>query len=69
MSEQKPAVERVHPPDRLMRLVNPITKRLLKRGRGRLGERVLILHFTGSRTGRKYSTPVGYRSSTGAQLC
>lgn len=30
----KPAVERVHPPDWVIRLVNPLVRRLVRRGRG-----------------------------------
>ena len=57
----KPAVERIHPPDWLIRLVNPLMRRLVRRGRGRLADRVAVLEFTGRRTGRAYAVPVGYR--------
>ena len=64
MASDKPVVERVHPPDGLMRLINPLTKRLLRRG-GRISERLVILHFTGRKSGLQYSTPVGYRTIGG----
>lgn len=57
----KPAVERVHPPDWLIRIVNPITRRLVRRGRGRLAERLAVLEFNGRRTAKAYAVPVGYR--------
>ena len=47
-----------------MRLINPLTKRFLRRG-GKISERLVILHFTGRKSGREYSTPVGYRTIDG----
>lgn len=42
------AVERVHPPDALMRVVNPLTRRRVRRGKpAALADRVLVLHFRG----------------------
>lgn len=62
----EPAVERIHPPDWLMRLVNPVVRRLVGRGvPGWLADRVLVLHFTGRTSGRHYHVPVGYRRIRG----
>lgn len=58
---RRPVVERVHPPDWLMRLVNPVVRKLVQRGRGRLAERLAALEFTGRRTGKTYAVPVGCR--------
>jgi hypothetical protein len=55
---RKPAVERVHPPNSLMRLVNPITRRLI--AAGRMGEQVLLLHYRGHKSGRNFDVPAGY---------
>jgi hypothetical protein len=62
MSE-KQAVERRHPPDALMTLVNPIVRRLVSRGRA--GDQLLVLHFTGRRTGQRYDVPAGYHDVDG----
>lgn len=57
---QQHAVERVHPPDALMRLVNPVLRRLVPSRLGRrLQDRVLLLRFTGRRSGKAYEIPVG----------
>lgn len=65
MAQQKPAVERSHPPDWLMHLGNPFLGWLASRSRGKLGEQILVLHFTGRKTGKSYATPVGYRRVDG----
>jgi hypothetical protein len=54
----KPAVERRHPPKPVMRLVNPLMRRLV--GRGRAGDQVLPLHYVGRRSGRQFDLPAGY---------
>ena len=64
--EAKPAVERVHPPDRLMRLVNPLMRRLIARGIA--GNQLLLLHYAGRRTGRHYDVPAGYHVVDGVPL-
>ncbi len=62
----RPVVERVHPPDALMRIVNPVMRFLLRRGKpGGLADRVLLLRYRGRRTGRPYQVPVGYRRIDG----
>ena len=63
---QQPAVERRHPPDALMRLVNPVIRRAARHGRA--GQVLLVLHFTGRRTGQQYDVPVGARDIDG-DLC
>ncbi|MFW6033547.1 MAG: nitroreductase/quinone reductase family protein [bacterium] len=52
------AVERRHPPDALMRLVNPIIRRVVARGGA--ANQLLLLHYAGRRTGTRYDVPVGY---------
>jgi hypothetical protein len=51
-------VERRHPPRVLMRLINPLMRRVV--GRGRAGKQLLLLHYIGRRTGRQYDVPAGY---------
>ena len=58
MATPRPAVERRHPPDALMRAVNPVVRFLVDRGR--LGNQLLVLHYTGRRTGRRFNVPAGY---------
>lgn len=58
MATDRPAVERRHPPNALMRVVNPITRRLVRRGRA--ADQLLVLHYTGRRTGRRFDVPAGY---------
>lgn len=57
-----PLVERIHPPDAVMHWVNPVMRRLLvSRAHGLVSRQLLILHYTGRRTGVPYDVPVGYR--------
>jgi hypothetical protein len=46
-----------------MKLVNPFTRRML--ARGRLGDQLLVLHYTGRRTGRSFDVPAGYHDIGG----
>ena len=50
VATDKPAVERRHAPNALMRLINPFMRRLV--GRDRLGSQLLVLHYVGRRSGR-----------------
>ena len=59
--DARPPIERVHPPHMLMRVVNPLMRTLLtSRVHGLMSSQLLVLHFTGRRTGRRYDVPVGY---------
>ena len=58
MAREKPPVERRHPPNALMRLINPVVRRLV--GRGRAGDQILLLHYVGRRSGRHFDVPAGY---------
>lgn len=55
----RPAVERTPPPDVLMRVVNPVMRALLRRGRGPVAEQLMLLHLTGRRSGRRLEVPIG----------
>ena len=62
----RPAVERVRPPLLLVRLANPVMRRLLASPLHALASsQLLLLHFTGRRSGRRYSVPVGYHDLDG----
>jgi len=64
-TKSKPPVERVHPPDWLVHMINPLMRRLVRRGHGRLSDRLAVLEFAGRRTGKRYAVPVGYRAVDG----
>jgi len=66
MATTRPAIERRHPPTALIRLVNPIAHRLVARGAG-TGQ-LLVLHYAGRRTGRRFDVPVGYHLVGGETL-
>jgi hypothetical protein len=54
-----PAVERVHPPTALVRLVNPVVRRVLASPVHRLLDRhLVVLRFSTRRSGRDLSIPV-----------
>jgi hypothetical protein len=41
-----------------MRLVNPFVRKMV--ARGRLADHVLLLHYVGRRSGRRFDVPAGY---------
>jgi hypothetical protein len=60
MTEQSPAVIVSHPPDAILRLVNPILRFLLRTPiLGGAREQLMVVSFNGRKTGRRYSVPVG----------
>lgn len=59
MTEQSPAVTISHPPEGLLRAVNPAVKFLLGTPLGGgLRRQMMVLNFTGRKSGRPYSVPV-----------
>jgi deazaflavin-dependent oxidoreductase (nitroreductase family) len=48
-----------------MRLGNPFMGWLARRRQGKVGDQILVLHFTGRKSGKSYSTPVGYHRMDG----
>jgi hypothetical protein len=55
-------IERVPPPRMLVKLANPVVRGRIGRSRA-LQDIVLVLHFTGRRTGELYDVPVGYSAA------
>lgn len=54
------------PPVVFERVVNPLMRRLLRsRLHGLVSDSLLLLTFTGRRSGREFSTPVGYEEHDG----
>jgi hypothetical protein len=59
MTEQSPAVTVSHPPDAILRAVNPVLRFLLRTPlAGPAREQMMVLSFTGRKSGRRYSVPV-----------
>ncbi|MEH3130672.1 MAG: hypothetical protein PGN27_12020 [Mycolicibacterium neoaurum] len=57
MSDQ-PAVDAAHPPELLLRIINPTLKFALRTPLGGLIGDFMLVSFTGRKTGRRYATPV-----------
>ncbi|MGO9385942.1 MAG: hypothetical protein ACLP4W_28720 [Mycobacterium sp.] len=59
MAEQSYAIDAGHPPSAVLRLVNPILSFLLRTPlAGPARKQLMVLSFTGRKTGRPYSIPV-----------
>lgn len=59
MPEHTPAVVPSHPPERLLHAVNPLVRRLLRTPlAGAARKQLMVLTFTGRKSGRQYSIPV-----------
>lgn len=50
-----------------MRFINPVMRRILfSRFHAKVSRHLLILHYTGRKSGRHYDVPVGYHMIDGA---
>jgi hypothetical protein len=59
MTEQSPAVTTAHPPEKLLKVMNPAVKLLLRTPlAGGLGRQMMVLNFKGRKSGRQFSVPV-----------
>lgn len=59
MAEQSYAIDAAHPPSAVLRLVNPILGLLLRTPlAGPARKQLMVLSFTGRKTGRSYSVPL-----------
>lgn len=59
MTEQVPAVSISHPPEKVLRAVNPAVKFLLRTPLGGgVRREMMVLNFTGRKSGRRFSVPV-----------
>ncbi|HYO60430.1 MAG TPA: hypothetical protein VEU29_00855 [Actinomycetota bacterium] len=64
-----PPVRRVHPPRWLMKVVNPVVRwRLGRRVKGEMSRKLMVLHVTGLKSGRRYRIPVS-RQIVAGRLC
>ncbi|MBV8965531.1 MAG: hypothetical protein JO191_05070, partial [Mycobacteriaceae bacterium] len=58
MTEESPAITEAHYPAALLRVVNPIVRVLLRTPfKGAARKELMVVSFTGRKTGRKYSIP------------
>jgi hypothetical protein len=59
MAEQSYAIDVGHPPSALLRLINPVLGTLLRTPlAGPARKQLMVLHFTGRKSGREFSIPV-----------
>jgi hypothetical protein len=59
MTEQSNAITVSHPPDALLRVVNPLMKLLLRTPfAGPARNQLMVVNFTGRKSGRHYSIPL-----------
>jgi hypothetical protein len=59
MTQPSPAVTVTHPPEGLLRAVNPLLKALLRTPlAGPMRKQLMVLSFTGRKSGNQYSIPV-----------
>jgi hypothetical protein len=59
MAEQSYAIDVGHPPSALLRLVNPLLGALLRTPlAGPAGKQLMVLSFTGRKSGRQFTIPV-----------
>ncbi len=64
--DKRPAVERVKPPETVIKIANPIFGRILRSPlHGLVDEHLLLLHFRGRKTGRDYTVVAGHRTVDG----
>jgi hypothetical protein len=59
MTQQSPAITVSHPPNAILRAVNPILRTLLRTPlAGPARQQIMVVSFTGRKTGRRYSIPL-----------
>ena len=61
-----PAVERTTPPELLVRVINPVMRRLLASpGHRAVSAQLMLLRYRGRRSGRPFAVPVGRQQHRG----
>jgi len=61
-----PTIDVAHPPDALLKVVNPALRFLLKTPLGGALNQFMVLNFTGRKSGRSFSIPVSAHHLDGA---
>lgn len=54
-------ISETKPPKALFKVANIFLKRMLRSPKAKIGDHILLLSFTGRKSGKQYSIPVGYR--------
>ena len=54
-------ISETKPPKALFKVINLIMPRVLRSPKAKIGDQILLLTFTGRKSGKQYSTPIGYR--------
>ncbi|MGW0159883.1 hypothetical protein ACWDUN_11220 [Mycobacterium sp. NPDC003323] len=58
MADRPAAIDVAHPPELMLKIVNPTLGLALKTPLGRFAGDFMLVEFTGRKSGRRYSTPV-----------
>lgn len=58
MTEPSAAIDAAHPPELMLKAINPALKQVLKTPLGSLIGDFMLISFTGRKSGKRYSTPV-----------
>ena len=58
MADQSAAIEIAHPPQALLKVLNPVLGQVLRTPLGRRLTEFMVVSFTGRKSGRRYSVPV-----------
>ncbi|MDZ4236016.1 MAG: hypothetical protein U1C73_20160 [Dietzia sp.] len=58
MADQSAAIDAAHPPEVLLRVLNPILRRALRTPLGGPLSEFMLVDFTGRKSGRRFSVPV-----------
>lgn len=58
MASQSAAIDISHPPEALLRAINPVLRRLLRTPLGGRMSEFMLISFTGRKTGRRFTVPV-----------
>ncbi len=67
MTDQVPAVAAGHPPEKLLKVANPILRLLLRTPlAGPMRGQLMVLNFKGRKSGREFSIPVSAHQIDGA---
>lgn len=60
-------ISETKPPNFIFKyLVNPIMTRMLRSPKAKAGDMILLLTFTGRKSGKKFTTPIGYSRMAGS---
>ena len=66
MSEDTPVIEPNHPSDAMLKVINPLIRLLLRSPLGRrMNAQMLVLTFTGRKSGRRFELPLTAHRSGG----